>query len=636
MSTNRHLGPSPPAVTTAKLSAPPTRLAPPLPPPKPANTVLRSKPVLAASPVYRPAPSARPTAPPVYSPKSVPAGAQRKTAAAAPPVYRAALGTRPAAPPVYTPNASSTTAQRNVPAASAPPVYRPTASARPPAPPVYSPQTNAERRQPSAAPLQAKALTGIAGQYVVRAPIARAGGYQEISVGRVGVVESVGSVRLHPGTNGQTYLSDLEVSPDHRRHGVAKMLVQAAQHTASAQGHGGIVLEASPSAGSLDPQSLISMYQRMGFRRTGWSSRGKPLLEFGPVTVQRKTLPASAVQRMQGPPLLSDSPELSLVPIFDITGRNMAHIARVYPPAERLVVGTPVVWMSVREKASKNPSVEEELEWAIQHGVPVDLINRVFTELTQTQLEKLNGSMWEGLKKARLMLEHAGGFTKWLRIAKLRVIDIPGFKMLLTDKDAQAAEAKAIEIINKANLPPAFSGKSYDDIVETLVRMGYKKQEGFRDSRNEGQEPYGQDVWTSNDNIVVRIKVGGRSLAGRFPRPPHVVKEITKTAHQYSPGDIICKLTDHNILIPAGTKYSAKDMQAWYEDVAHKKLGPNAWKSPNASGDPDFAALHHLWAEGAHTTIGSVPNLQLAAAIQQNTSLPTNISSLIASYTGDL
>lgn len=67
------------------------------------------------------------------------------------------------------------------------------------------------------------------------------------------------------------------------------MLLQAAQRAASTQGYAGIVLEASPSTGNIDPQSLVSMYQRMGFRRTGLSERGKPLLEFGPPTVQRKT-----------------------------------------------------------------------------------------------------------------------------------------------------------------------------------------------------------------------------------------------------------------------------------------------------------------------------------------------------------
>jgi hypothetical protein len=134
---------------------------------------------------------------------------------------------------------------------------------------------------------------------MVQAPILRSGGYQEINVTQTGAMGSVGSVHLRPAKNGQTYLSDLSVSPDHRRHGVAKMLVQAAQRVSSAQGHSGIVLEASPSAGSIDPQSLISMYQRMGFRRMGFSERGKPLLQSGPVALQPKMGPRTAAHNVQ-------------------------------------------------------------------------------------------------------------------------------------------------------------------------------------------------------------------------------------------------------------------------------------------------------------------------------------------------
>lgn len=60
-------------------------------------------------------------------------------------------------------------------------------------------------------------------------------------------------------------------------------------------------------------------------------------------------------------------------------------------------------------------------------------------------------------------------------------------------------------------------------------------------------------------------------------------------------------------MIPAGTKFSAKDMQTWFERVSGVKLAANAWKDPAGSGNADFAVLVHLWAEGAHTAIGTVP-----------------------------
>lgn len=320
------------------------------------------------------------------------------------------------------------------------------------------------------------------------------------------------------------------------------------------------------------------------------------------------------------PPPLIDMDEMP-VRIFDIRGENMRQIEAApklsvsMPPLAPSQPGIlvapskPGILPFIRRKAEEL-NLTEELTHAVQVGAPVNLINLVFDILAPTQLEKLptnNGKpFWDAIEKASLMVSKIGGFAKWLGIAKLRIIQIPGFKMLLTDARAQAAEAQALRIIAAARLPPKLEGKSYDEIVTILESMGFVRQEKYSESRG-GGDPYGQDVWTSKDNLVIRMKVGGRSLAGKFPRPPHVVKEITATVHQYAPKDIICKMTDENILIPAGTKYSARDMQSWYEEVSGIRLPADAWEQPNQCGNQDFANLVFLWAEGAHTGIGLVP-----------------------------
>jgi ribosomal protein S18 acetylase RimI-like enzyme len=132
--------------------------------------------------------------------------------------------------------------------------------------------------------------------YAVQAPMPRIGGVQEIRVGLPASPGAVGFVRLRPTESGKVYISDLEVSPEHRRHGVASMLVQAALRAAAAQGRRGAVLEAMPGAQSISPESLVSMYVKLGFRQSGLSGRGRPLMEFGPSSIQRQGPVESPVQ----------------------------------------------------------------------------------------------------------------------------------------------------------------------------------------------------------------------------------------------------------------------------------------------------------------------------------------------------
>jgi GNAT superfamily N-acetyltransferase len=114
--------------------------------------------------------------------------------------------------------------------------------------------------------------------YAVR-PAIRQGSGWEIRASALGKPDAVGSVRLTP--SGQNmHISDLTVAPEHRRHGLGKQLVQAAVRTARNQGYAVARLEARPSSGaSVTPASLVAMYQKLGFRRTGHSHRGNPLME---------------------------------------------------------------------------------------------------------------------------------------------------------------------------------------------------------------------------------------------------------------------------------------------------------------------------------------------------------------------
>jgi len=114
--------------------------------------------------------------------------------------------------------------------------------------------------------------------YAVR-PAMRDGSGWHIDVATVGRSERVGSVRITPRDKA-VYISDLEVAPEHRRHGLATQLVQAAMRTARSQGYSTAQLEARPGSGSdLSRGSLVAMYQQLGFRATGLSRRGNPLLE---------------------------------------------------------------------------------------------------------------------------------------------------------------------------------------------------------------------------------------------------------------------------------------------------------------------------------------------------------------------
>lgn len=262
------------------------------------------------------------------------------------------------------------------------------------------------------------------------------------------------------------------------------------------------------------------------------------------------------------------------------------------------------------ETKANGSRFEDALRYAVGRGADPALINAVFDALSNRALENLPdrdpGTDWDKLVAARTELG-VTMFDAWIARAGMEVLKLSNMEMLLSDRGLKGAYEQAKIIVAAATPLPQFAGVSYEDIVRTLSSMGYQRKEKYKAVSDNHDEPYGQDVWTSDDKMVVRIKVGGRSINGRFQRPPHVVKEVTKKAHTYAPADVLAKMTDSNVLIPAGTKYSAKDIQTWYNKEAGGHLASTAWKDPEGSGDAAFIELFKRWTEGAHTAIGDVP-----------------------------
>ena len=91
--------------------------------------------------------------------------------------------------------------------------------------------------------------------------------------------QPVASLQLTPSENG-VYISNLKVAPEHRRHGLAAQLIDAALRTARSKGHQVAQLEARPDSPSdVAPVALVSMYRKLGFYTTGISTRGNPIME---------------------------------------------------------------------------------------------------------------------------------------------------------------------------------------------------------------------------------------------------------------------------------------------------------------------------------------------------------------------
>ncbi len=121
--------------------------------------------------------------------------------------------------------------------------------------------------------------------YIVRPPIPSSAGRQRIQVMLQGSSTPVGSVDIQPTGTGQAEIVNLNVLQEHRRRGVARLLIDAVLQNAQRQGLAGARLEARPSDSSISLSSLVTMYQKMRIKGAGVSSRGNPVSErrTGPV-----------------------------------------------------------------------------------------------------------------------------------------------------------------------------------------------------------------------------------------------------------------------------------------------------------------------------------------------------------------
>lgn len=118
----------------------------------------------------------------------------------------------------------------------------------------------------------------IQARYMELAPAPIQNGWA-IRIAAQGVGRPAGSLQMTRHGKG-VYISDLKVAPEHRRHGVAGQLLDAALRTARRNGLPVAQLEARPdSPADITPGALVSMYQSYGFRMSGLSPRGNPLME---------------------------------------------------------------------------------------------------------------------------------------------------------------------------------------------------------------------------------------------------------------------------------------------------------------------------------------------------------------------
>jgi ribosomal protein S18 acetylase RimI-like enzyme len=122
-------------------------------------------------------------------------------------------------------------------------------------------------------------LNSKARNYTVQPPVPLGGRGQQIRATIQGTPQVAGSVEITSAGAGKAYISNLAVDQQHRRHGVAAKLIDAAIATARRQGFKAASLEARPSDNGIAPQTLVAMYRRKGFKSVGKSGRGSPLME---------------------------------------------------------------------------------------------------------------------------------------------------------------------------------------------------------------------------------------------------------------------------------------------------------------------------------------------------------------------
>jgi ribosomal protein S18 acetylase RimI-like enzyme len=125
------------------------------------------------------------------------------------------------------------------------------------------------------AALQPKMSAGVQPASPVRisAPLSAAPGSYRLTAGAGG--RQVGSVMVHARGRGAVEVTDLNVDPAHREHGIGRRLLASAARTAQQIGKSRVTLAAQDNGSG----HLTRWYKEMGFTQKGVNRRGYPQLE---------------------------------------------------------------------------------------------------------------------------------------------------------------------------------------------------------------------------------------------------------------------------------------------------------------------------------------------------------------------
>jgi ribosomal protein S18 acetylase RimI-like enzyme len=122
-----------------------------------------------------------------------------------------------------------------------------------------------------------------------------------------------GAVELRHAPSGTAELCNLRVTEPYRRQQLGSALVRKAVEAARRVGALSVVLEARPADRGIDAKALVSMYQKLGFRTSGRSAAGNPVMQRAtgrqipslPGSNPRRQIRTRSVQRMEVPTLVS-------------------------------------------------------------------------------------------------------------------------------------------------------------------------------------------------------------------------------------------------------------------------------------------------------------------------------------------
>src|SRR5262249_34019609 len=111
-------------------------------------------------------------------------------------------------------------------------------------------------------------------------------------------------------------------------------------------------------------------------------------------------------------------------------------------------------------------------------------------------------------------------------------------------------------------LPP-LEGREVADIEATLTNAGFTK---VADER-------GQAFWAHPDGSIVRLKTAAPALTTARPNT-HAVKEISKTANDFSQKAVFAKVADNGAVLSQGTNAANENLRQWFNTKAGRNPTP--------------------------------------------------------------